>query len=185
MGWFYFVSTVILGGCLWLGIRCYRKFKAVTRRDESGPWGEAWVELLVIVLVLDFWYTVIWGNYRRSVAEETFKACGQVVQSLGSAIHQYAVGHQGRYPARLQDLVPGVMPALPPCPGTLSLEDVLRHRLTGHRVTYDEGYAVTPARNRFTVWCAGDNHRDGGFAPDYPRFGSAKGLEQGPPAVMR
>lgn len=94
-----------------------------------------------------------------------YTACCSNLGSLGTALEIYSTDWSGRYPQRLQDLVPGTVAALPTCPAA-------------GRDTYSASYARGERPDRYALYCEGEAHRRAlpRAWPNTPSYDSFAGL---------
>lgn len=98
-------------------------------------------------------------------AQGPYTACSSNLRSLGTALEIYSTDWSGRYPQRLQDLVPGTVAALPTCPAA-------------GRDTYSASYVRGEWPDRYALYCEGDTHRRAlpQTGPNTPAYDSFAGL---------
>ncbi|MFN8608188.1 MAG: hypothetical protein U0931_11700 [Vulcanimicrobiota bacterium] len=103
----------------------------------------------------------------RHAGSEELKDCQQNCKHLGTALEMYAIDHDGHYPRKLLDLLPGhYLERVPKCPA--AAED-----------SYSASYKVNQQPDRFTLNCSGHHH--GGLAPaNFPGYSSESGLRLSP-----
>lgn len=84
--------------------------------------------------------------------------CKSNEKNLGTALEMYSVDHQGKYPARMSELVPNYLRELPKCDGKDSYSTTYR-----------------PLKNGFEFGCTSD-HKAEGCPAGFPKYTSQKGL---------
>lgn len=89
--------------------------------------------------------------------------CKSNLRTLGTACEMYSTDNWGRYPRRLQDLVPGYIKAIPTCPAA-------------DRDTYSPSFASTSNPDDYTIFCQGNNHRRSGCGINYPQYCASDGM---------
>jgi hypothetical protein len=93
--------------------------------------------LAILFLVIGCTYGL--SSYRDRQNEE---ACRANLASLALACQGYATAEgRGRYPTRLEQLVPRYIASLPTCPDS------------GNSIPYTEGYRMWKNPDRFTISC--------------------------------
>ncbi len=92
------------------------------------------------------------------------RVCQSQVRNIATGLEMWAEDHHGRYPSRLQQLVPDYLYRIPRCPAA-------------GRDTYSPGYQVTSSPARFTVVCFGHNHAADDVFPNNPSYDSQTGVE--------
>ncbi len=100
---------------------------------------------------------------RTQSATDGPRVCKSNLHNLWMAANMWAEEHQGRYPARLHQLIPRYLRAIPTCP-------------SAGRDTYSAGYQSNASPPRYTLVCQGHNHGEVGLLPDYPSLGSQSGF---------
>jgi hypothetical protein len=87
--------------------------------------------------------------------------CKGNLKKIADACVKFSKENRGRYPRKLDLLIPTYFKALPRCPGA-------------EKVTYT--FDVCKEPDRFTLVCSGTNHK-GFCSEDYPQFTSLSGLK--------
>lgn len=119
-----------------------------------------------VVVLLGF---ILVPNFIRARAPGHYTACKSNLKNLGTALLRFRE-KTGRYPARLGELAPTWVRALPTCPSAA-------------RATYREGYLLSPDGTAFTVMCRGDNHARVGREPDFPQYDSQERMWEEAPEL--
>lgn len=121
------------------------------------------VALLVTVILL-----MTSSAWARSQGQGT--ACKSNLKNIGTACEMWAEDHGGRFPERLDLLVPDYLRYIPECPAAA-------------RDTYSETYSVSRGGHFYGVCCAGYNHGSIGLKPNQPGYNSVLGLSDPAPNV--
>lgn len=90
---------------------------------------------------------------------EKVGVCASQVLQIGEALESYKMV-KGEYPRSQYELVPNYLTELPTCP--------VAGRVT-YRTSFYEDHCV--------VECCGTSHKDGGVAPNNPRYDVLQGLQ--------
>lgn len=100
-------------------------------------------------------------RFRGANAFTHLFACQRYLETLGEALDRWAEEHQGRPPARLEDLVPRYLAQLPTCP-------------TAPAVSYASTYKLSENK-RYTFYCPG-NHEEAGVTLTFPAYDGLQGV---------
>jgi len=92
------------------------------------------------------------------------RLCASQIKNIAVGLGMWAEDHHGRYPDRLQQLVPDYLRRIPECPAA-------------GRDTYSSGYQVSASPARCTVVCVGHHHAAEDLPPNQPGYDSQTGLE--------
>ena len=79
---------------------------------------------------------------------------------IGTSLEMWAADHQGKYPASLQELTPGILKTIPKCNAA---------QMDTYSASYTHTDSPTPS---YVVFCKGANHTATGTPADSPRFTS-------------
>jgi hypothetical protein len=111
--------------------------------------------------------------------------CAANQRLLAAALRQYAAGHKGHYPARLEELTPSLLRQLPRC---LAGHSGVAERYYAHAYGLSFGpYAYAPSvdRRSYKLGCGSTNHLRGGIAAGRPSISSTGAEDPGvPPQEM-
>lgn len=120
---------------------------------------KVFLAVLILVAVAAAAYHQWWLSREPSSLE----VCRTAQKNLATNLEMYATDNQGRYPKKLEQLIPLYMKSLPTCPAVLS-------------VTYTD-YSCSLKPDNYSFSCVGDNHarQYGKPTPNYPRFNSMAG----------
>jgi hypothetical protein len=112
---------------------------------------------VIVLLFVGYWWLQLYFYRNRS---GQYVACRSNLSNIGTALEMYSTDFAGRYPSALDSLRPAYLQSIPTCP-------------SAGKPSYS--YSACTAPDRFTVYCAGTNHRtDAG--PDEPCYSSDLGL---------
>ncbi len=97
-----------------------------------------------------------------------FEECKVNIRKISDALVLYAGVHDGKYPAKLEELVPEYMEKLPDCP-------------SAGFASYHLGYQYynnekDPTENAYTIFCFGENHGAVTNSANYPLYSSRQGF---------
>lgn len=125
------------------------------------------VALMLFTLLLA---SVFVPNFLRARSRGIFTNCKENLKRIAAALDHYATDHAGRYPDKLEQLVPEYLENLPTCAAS------------GGRAYYadfgpnakfnSEGY-----EDYFYLSCVGGLHEKSGIVGDFPAFDSVIGLQ--------
>lgn len=102
------------------------------------------------------------GAWARSQGQTT--ACKSNLKNIATALEMYATDHEGRYPERLAQLIPGnYVKCIPTCP-------------TAGYDTYSRSYRALEKPDHFALCCTGSFHAKASLAANYPAYTSEEGL---------
>lgn len=116
---------------------------------------------------------IITPNFMRAKSRGKLTACKSNCMNLGTGLEMWAADHGGHYPPTLAALTEGPKPILrqlPSCPAAFE-------------VTY--AYQMHADPDRFTLYCAGNNHSQqytsyDGPHDNFPQYSSEHGLLEHP-----
>lgn len=85
--------------------------------------------------------------------------CESNLRSISNAIEMYSTDHHGKYPERLEELVPDYIPRIPQCPAA-------------GKDTYTSSYSLNKdaSGEYYSLFCSGNNHVAAGLGRNFPRF---------------
>ena len=91
--------------------------------------------------------------------------CKSNLKNLATALEMWSSDHGGRYPKRLDLLVPTYLKEIPQCP-------------VAHQDTYSRNYRSQSRPDTFALCCTGSNHPqfNGPNYPNYPAYTAESGL---------
>lgn len=118
--------------------------------------------LLFVILgyfALNYWI-IEYQSYLRMKADGQFTACCVFTEKLGKAIEEFG-RRKGHFPVSLTQLRPDYIKHIPTCPAA-------------QKTSY--AYIVTKDKDRFTVFCKGNYHRNVLSGKDFPMYSSKYGL---------
>ena len=118
----------------------------------------AFMAILAAVLVPNFIHARFLGQWT---------ACKSNLKNIGTALEMYSTDNQGRYPLRLQQLLPTYLKQIPTCP-------------TAESDTYSVSYQQTHKPDNFSYSCQGHHHSPDGD----PSYECQTGLHPGPRPTM-
>lgn len=113
--------------------------------------------LATVLVALLLLYPVISPNWERGRSSGAATGCRANLRILEKALDRYRAEHDGRYPARLEELAPRYLRRFPECPHAGS-------------DTYSSGYAPSADAHHYNLACSGDHHHDDGLAPNEPEI---------------
>lgn len=146
----------------------------VHRKAEKQ--GNKYRILLVTVPVL-IW---MWFNFPLPMAGTNHLYCEENLKKIGNALEYYRIAHQGKYPLKLKDLEPECIKKVPFCEVPIPLyRKSPRYRYYQDKYNFDNvpyRYEVDKNRERYSVFCAGNNHKPNGRPVGFPRYTSIEGL---------
>ncbi len=126
----------------------------VVAPDEAKAKAYLYGGVLLLVSLVVAWFS--WGAVQRASKVDQ---CAENVSAIGAAAEVYASGHDGVFPASLEELMPFYFDELPLCPLLKSQDE--NSYVSGYQVS-DEG---------FTVMCSGHHHQGfGGAAENRPAY---------------
>ena len=131
--------------------------------------------LFVIALIASFLVlcAVVVPNFRRARAGGRITACKSNLKNIGTACEMYSSDNAGKYPARMELLLPNYLKTLPECPATGTTTYKLE---TGLNV----GYNTAGFEDYYFISCHGDNHEAISLPPNYPQYDGIQGLIERP-----
>jgi len=132
-------------------------------------------DLLIVCAIVVLLFLIVVPNFLKARARGQLTACKSNLKNLATALEMYSSEHKGRYPERLDQLIPGnYLRQIPTCPSRSALWG--RSLGPGHDYTYE----VTTRPDYFSMCCKGDHaNAYRGFEGDphyYPRYDSKEGL---------
>lgn len=76
-----------------------------------------WTDVgMVAVMAVLLSLTGLWWSHRQQ--EERHADCRATLKNVGTALEMYATDASGRYPPRMEALVPSYLKAMPTCPAS-------------------------------------------------------------------
>lgn len=76
-----------------------------------------WTEVgMVAVMAVLLSLTGLWWSHKQR--EEQHADCRTTLKNVGTALEMYSTDASGRYPPRLEALVPNYLKAMPTCPAS-------------------------------------------------------------------
>ena len=126
--------------------------------------GYSMVGCFVIFIGLIIWAALNLPGIIENFKIEKMDECAKNITRLSKAIKRYKTD-KGKYPTRLEDLVPSFIREIPTCPVAKSA------------VPYLKSYTYNQATNVFTLYCKGEYHK-GVSAKDYPRYRRGKVIKK-------
>ncbi len=131
--------------------------------------------LFAVALVASFLVicAVVVPNFMRARAGGRITSCLSNLKNIGTACEMYSTDYSGKYPPRMELLVPNYLKTLPECPATGSTTYKLQ---TGLNV----GYNSIGAEDYYFISCHGANHEAIGIPPNYPQYDGIQGLIERP-----
>ena len=127
-----------------------------------------WSGLRSLAIVSLWLLLVTTPAWARSQGQLT--ACKSNLKNIGTACEMWATDHQGRYPDRLEVLVPDYLRSIPECP---------RAGLD----TYSQTYRISRGGLFYGVCCGGGFHGNVKLKPNHPSYNSVLGLGERPHVV--
>lgn len=116
-----------------------------------------YILVVIVLLFVGYWWLQL-HLYRNRSGQ--YVACRSNLKNIGTALEMYSTDSAGRYPSTLDLLVPAYLMTIPTC-------------ASAGKPSYS--YSACSAPDRYTVYCAGNNHMsDAG--PDEPCYTSDAGL---------
>ena len=85
--------------------------------------------------------------------------CESNLRTISNAIEMYSTDHRGKYPKKIDELVPGYLPKIPKCPAA-------------GRDTYSSSYVLKTDNlsESYSLFCSGSHHTAMGLGKDYPAY---------------
>lgn len=120
---------------------------------------------LLVVAIGSALAALLVPNFIRARAQGRLTGCKSNLKNIGTALEMYSMDFGGRYPERLQRLIPNYLHVIPTCP------------LAG-RDTYSDSYSSFTEPDGYRYCCAGDSHRHEGRPPNYPAYDAISGLQE-------
>jgi len=136
------------------------------------PWNLVVIHLLMSALAGFVWPLFCAMNQMPHHGGSCLTACKSNCKNIATALEMYASDNDGRYPAKLQQLVPGnYLLKLPTCPQV-------------NRMTYTD-YRCYQSPDSFSFTCVGNNHAKAytGFSTsstNFPQYSAECGLVDHP-----
>lgn len=131
--------------------------------------------LFVIAVVASFLVlcAVLVPNFMRARAGGRITSCLSNLKNIGTACEMYSSDNAGKYPVRMELLLPNYLKTLPECPATGTTTYKLE---TGLNV----GYNTANFEDYYFISCHGDNHEAIGLPANYPQYDGIQGLIERP-----
>lgn len=130
---------------------------------EDQPHHSLAVRITALVLLVAFIVSTLYFMSRSTILvyhqqqpERDMRGCARNLEYLNRHVVAHAKTHD-RFPAHLDDALPGFSRDLPFCPAA-------------GRDTYSSSYCVSSDGQTYTVFCQGHFHDDAGLDADYPRI---------------
>ncbi len=144
-----FALLAVLAAIIWM----------VVVPDEAKAKAYLYGGILLLVSLVLAWFA--WGSVQRAIKVDQ---CAENVSAIGAAVEVYASGHDGAFPASLEELTPFFFDELPLCPLLKSQDEN----------SYVPGYQASD--DSFTVMCSGHHHQGfGGAAENRPAYSCEQG----------
>jgi hypothetical protein len=102
-------------------------------------------------------------EFRKKLSEGEMTRCKSNLKNLATAVEMWSTDNRGRYPKKVESVVPNYIKEIPRCPRVY--ED-----------TYSASYKATADPAFFEFSCKGEHHKAAGVPADYPRYNSTVGL---------
>jgi serine/threonine protein kinase len=152
-----FLFFAIMFGVIWI---------IISNASERSP---VLFASFFTILAITF-FTLLVNSYLAGQYEFYLGGCRSNCKNIGEALNRYAENNRGKYPTRLNELVPGYLKSIPVC--SIAKKD-----------TYSSSYQVSDDKERFTVFCKGKNHAEYLRFPlpeNWPQYRSKDGLKESP-----
>ena len=94
---------------------------------------------------------------------DKYQECCSNLKNIGTALEMYSTDYSGRYPVKLQQLVPEYLRSIPICPAA-------------GKDTYSESYQMSKDGKSYSFCCKGHFHKSEGAPKDDPSYNSKTGL---------
>lgn len=120
--------------------------------------------LLLCAVGFAFHFLVTRPMFIASSCGGSVIGCLANLKSIDTACEMYSIDNSMQYPARLAQIAPDYLQAVPTCP-------------TAGQDTYSSGYTRNASGDVFTVYCAGSYHVYAGYQPDSPKLDTISGLQ--------
>jgi hypothetical protein len=120
------------------------------------------LKVLFIFIVAFVILYPIYINLTRARQPGALRSCQSNCKSIGTSLDMYAEDNKGRYPSKLNELIPSYIYKIPTCVKT-------------DKDIYSLTYTVSTNPDAYTFWCTcgGDKSNVEG---NYPQYSSEKGL---------
>ena len=131
-------------------------------------------ELLIVCSIVVVLFLMIVPNFLKARARGQLTACKSNLKNLATALEMYSSEHKGRYPERLDQLIPGkYLKQIPTWPS--------RTAVWGRKLAADHDYTYSVTQPDFFSMCCRGDHANAyrGFDADphnFPRYNSQEGL---------
>ncbi len=103
--------------------------------------------------------------------------CHSNLKNIGTALEMYSCDNDGRYPQKLKQLVPKYITEIPRCARVKEDSFAARYYKRVYGLSAgDYVYSTSDGRNRYKIYCSGNNHKDVGVGENYPQYSSDMGL---------
>ncbi len=135
----------------------------LVRRKKSG--GFTLIELMIVIAIIAILAAILVPNFIRARAQGQFTACKSNLKNIATALEMYSTDAQGRYPTALTKLSDDqkYLRTIPTC-------------ASSGTDTYTTDFSSDSNPDRYTVFCAGDNHSAVDAGAGYPQYNSIAGL---------
>ena len=127
--------------------------------------------LAILTLIASFVVlcAILAPNFIRARAGGRITACKSNLKNIGTACEMYSTDYAGKYPARMELLLPNYLKTLPECPATGTMTYKME---TGPNAAYN----TASFEDYYFISCHGDNHSAIGLPPNYPQYDGIRGL---------
>ena len=105
-------------------------------------------------------------------------ACISKLKTIGSALEYYSTYHKGKYPEKLNELVPNYLEKIPRCL-EICKEDSwgAKHYTKAYGFSFENYiYTISPDRKAYTMYCKGKNHLQTYLPENFPQYSSSTGV---------
>ncbi len=104
------------------------------------------------------------SRYSEPIAfSDKYSECCSNLKNIGTALEMYSTDYAGKYPAKLQQLVPNYLRLIPTCPAA-------------GKDTYSASYQVSKDGKNYSFYCKGHYHKSEGAPENDPSYNSQTGL---------
>lgn len=123
---------------------------------------KAFLAVLILVAVA----AALYHRWEAQRTPSSLADCRRTQKNLATSLEMYSTDYAGRYPPRLELLVPLYLKELPTCPST-------------GRFTYTD-YQCVVRPDLYSFSCVGDNHAHhyGKPSPNFPRYNALQGAQE-------
>lgn len=153
----------------------YLLFTIVTGKSKN--WLSSWAKMLpclppILLIILNF------TGILPMNMEVGYTQCQSNLKNIGTALYIYSSNNMGKFPITLEEVTPKYLNKIPRCAWDSSGKSFASAyykrvcRFSGE----DYVYSTYDGRNRFLMYCSGNNHKDVGVGENYPQYNSDEGL---------